>query len=262
MGPDGALYVAFENGELQGAPNFRDQYLVVRSTNGGTTFAGPVQAVGPIFDGVNDYPINVDGRQTLTNSQFRLNSVGNLAADPTSGPSTSTTRLYIAFSDNRNGNLTGSFTTVTTNTDVFIVRSDDGGTTWTSVLTGLKAENDQFYPWAAVDSTGVLKVRFADRRYDLANVKYGQTLATSSNLGISFAATEADTGLSNPNDSRWFTNGGTTNGKATFIGDYDGLAIGSDGVAHPIWTDMRTTAFSTVPPGRGHKTQDAVTAAK
>jgi hypothetical protein len=259
VGPDGTLYVAFENGELEGAPEFRSEYLVVRSTDGGNTFQGPFQAVGPIFDGTNDYPINVIGRQTLTNGQFRVNSAGNLAVDPASGPDVATTKLYIAFSDNRNGTLTGNFETVQTNADVFVVVSSDGGTTWNSpnpVLTGTASQNDQFYPWAAVSSAGVLKVRFGDRSYDPANVQYGQTLASSLN-GTTFTAARIDTGLSNPNDSRFlFTNGG----KATFIGDYDGLDIGSDGMSHAIWSDMRTSAFPNPPPGRGHNTQDAVTA--
>ncbi len=262
VGPDGTLYVAFENGELQGAPEFRDQYLVVRSTDGGQTFQGPFQAIGPLIDGVDDYAINVDGRQTLTNSQFRVNSAGNLEADLSSGAFPNT-RLYISFSDNRNGHLTGSFSTVTTNTDVFVVRSDNSGNSWTGalpVLSGTSSLNDQFYPWAAVDSTGTLKVAFSDRNYDSANVKYGETLVSSTNHGVAFSARRVDTGLSNPNDSRFFTNGGTTNGKATFLGDYNGLDIGPNGVAHPIWTDMRVAAFPSPPPGRGHNTQDAVTA--
>jgi len=53
----------------------------------------------------------------------------------------------------------------------------------------------------------------------------------------SFRAQRVDTGLSDPNHARWFSGG--TNGKTTFLGDYNGLAIGGDGVAHPIWTDMR-----------------------
>ena len=264
VGGDGTLYVGFENEEhAQSLGDFRNQYLVVRSTDGGVTFSSPVSAVFPIFDGTNDYPINVNGRQTLTNSQFRVNSAGNLAADPSSGPSLSTTKLYIAFSDNRNGGLTGSFSTVTTNTDVFVVASGNGGSTWGSpvqVPGGAGSQNDQFYPWAAVDNTGVLRVDFSDRSYDPANVKYGETLATSTDHGASFTSFRVDTGLSNPNDSRWFTNGGTTNGKATFLGDYNGLAIGSDGVSHLAWTDMRVVAFPNPPPGRGHNTQDAVIA--
>ena len=269
VGPDGTVYAAFENDAFQGASTgFRDQYLVVSSSNGGVTFGNPSQAVFPIFDGGNDYPINVNGRQTLSNSQFRVNSAGNLAVDPSSGPSPSTTRLYIAFSDNREGvAICGSFctpSTVTTNTDVLVVSSANGGASWNSpvnVPSGTSSKNDLFYPWAAVASTGgVLNVAFKDRSYDTANIKYGETLATSTNGGASFTSIRVDSGLSNPNDSRWFTNGGTTGGKATFIGDYEGLAIGSNGVSHPVWTDMRTSQFPTPPPGRGHNTQDVVTA--
>jgi hypothetical protein len=261
VGPDGTVYVSFINSEFQGRPDFRDQFMVVRSTDGGSTFTSPSQAVREVFDGVNDYPINVDGRQTLTNSEFRLNSAGNLAIDLTSGPGPSSTRLYLSFSDNRNGHLTGDFRTVTTNNDVFVVRSDDGGSSWTdplSVLPAASSQNDQFYPWAAVDSSGVLRVSFMDRSYDPDNIKYGYTLSSSSDHGSTFTPVRVDTGLSNPNDSRFFTNGGQTNGKATFIGDYNGLAIGPDGVSHPIWTDMRTNAFPHPPPGRGHNTQDIV----
>ena len=268
VGPDGTLYVSYQNDEFQGPQtSFRDQYLVVRSTNGGASFSGPFQAVWPIFDGGNDYPINVDGRQTLTNSQFRVNSAGNLAVDPSSGPSQGSTVLYISFSDNRKGVATCAApctsSTVTTDTDVFVTTSSNGGSSWNSpvgVATGSTSANDQFYPWAAVGPGGVLKVAYKDRSYDSANIKYGETLATSTNGGASFSTVRVDTGLSNPNDSRWFTNGGTTNGKATFIGDYENLAIGSDGVSHPIWTDIRTSQFPTPPAGRGHNTQDAVTA--
>ncbi len=268
VGPDGTLYVSFQNDAFQGPQTgFRDQYLVVRSTNGGAGFAGPFQAVWPIFDGFNDYPFNVDGRQTLSNSQFRVNSAGNLAVDPSTGPNHSSTVLYVSFSDNRKGVAACaapcSFSTVTTDTDVFVASSSNGGTSWNSpvgVATGSASANDQFYPWAAVGPGSVLRVAYKDRSYDSANVKYGETLATSNNGGTSFTSVRVDTGLSNPNDSRWFTNGGTTNGKTTFLGDYENLAIGSDGVSHPIWTDMRTSQFPSPPPGRGHNTQDAVTA--
>jgi hypothetical protein len=29
-----------------------------------------------------------------------------------------------------------------------------------------------------------------------------------------------------------------------FVGDYMGVAVGSDGVAHPVWTDTRNPIFS------------------
>ncbi len=269
VGPDGTLYVAFENDELQGTPEFRDQYLVVVSTDGGKTFTGPFQAVGPIFDGTDEYPININGRQTLTNNAFRVNSAGNLAVDPSSGAFPNT-RLYISFSDNRNGILTGNFTTVVTKTTVLVVGSTNSGSSWTApvAVSGTATHNDQFFPWAAVDNTGVLRVAFSDKTYDTNDIQYGETLATSTNHGSSFTQTRIDTGLSNPDDSRWFTNGGATKGEATFIGDYNGLAIGSDGAAHALWTDMRTDGcapqsipcWPSPPAGRGHNSQEAITA--
>ena len=33
------------------------------------------------------------------------------------------------------------------------------------------------------------------------------------------------------------------NGFSVFMGDYMGLAVGSDGVAHPVWTDTRNPTF-------------------
>jgi hypothetical protein len=176
-----------------------------------------------------------------------------MTVDLTSGPASSSTSLYIAFSDNRNG------TVASTDTDIVVIKSTDGGTSWNAPVV-LTSANDQFYPWATVGSDGNVRVAFSDRSYDPSNIQYGETLASSFDGGTSFSSLRVDTGLSNPNDSRFVTNGGTTNGKATFIGDYNGLDIGSDLVLHPAWTDMRTSAYPNPPPGAGHKTQDAVTA--
>jgi hypothetical protein len=31
---------------------------------------------------------------------------------------------------------------------------------------------------------------------------------------------------------------------STFFGDYSGLAVGSDGIAHPVWVDSRNPSFA------------------
>ncbi len=64
-----------------------------------------------------------------------------------------------------------------------------------------------------------------------------------------------DSGLSDPNHARWFA--GATGGKTIFLGDYNGLAVGADGVAHPMWTDMRRSV--TIKGISGH-TEDVFTA--
>jgi hypothetical protein len=261
VGGDGTVYVAFENFNTAA----ENQFLLVRSTNGGVSFSSPVQAVSTVFDDPCEYPLNLEGDQTLTNSQFRVNSYGNLAIDPSSTSNASTT-LYYVFSDNRHGTypstcVQAQFGNATTNTDVFIVKSTDGGRTWsgvTAVATGAASNNDQFYPWAAVGPTGALYIRYADRHYDANNVRYGETLATSTDGGATFALSRLDTALSNPNDSVWFVTSQAP-GKTLFLGDYDGLAVGSDDVPHPIWTDMRHTILTNPPPPFGHKNEDIMT---
>jgi hypothetical protein len=223
VGPDGTIYVAFENDQAVNDGQFRNQYLVVKSTDGGATWSTPVRASDVLSDGASDYPINVRGRQTLSNSQFRVNSAGNLAIDPATGA------LFVTWSDNRNG------TASSTNTDVFVAGSNNGGATWSAPAAVSSAVNDQFYPWAAVAPDGTLEVVYFDRSYDSANSRYGVTLAKLTAGANVFTRQRVDTGLSDPNHARWFA----VNGETTFLGDYNGLAITSDGVAHPFWTDMR-----------------------
>src|SRR5207247_2206978 len=42
VAPDGTVFVAFENGQAVNDGNLRNQYLVVRSTDGGATWSAPV----------------------------------------------------------------------------------------------------------------------------------------------------------------------------------------------------------------------------
>jgi hypothetical protein len=183
----GYLYVSFENFNT---PD-ENQYLLVRSRDGGQTFEGPF-LITPDYD-VN-YPTSgaarpdcaargqQNGRRVLTNSCFRVNARGAIAVDPRDGGFADD--LYVVISDNRNG------TRVSTNTDVFLFKSTDGGTTWrgptrvnddpssqpanracprtgagacpTDVHTG----NDQFYPWIAMSDRGDLVAVWQDRRLD------------------------------------------------------------------------------------------------
>ncbi len=225
VAPDGTIFVAFENDQAINDGQFRDQYLVVKSTDGGVTWSAPTRASDILRDGVSDYPVNVNGRQTLSNSQFRVNSAGNLAVDAVTGA------LHVVWSDNRAG------TADATNTNVFMTRSTDGGDTWLSPVAIRKARGDQFFPWAAVAPDGTLNVMFMDRSYDPANSKYGITVARVAPGSRNVSAQRVDTGLSDPNHARWFA--ASTGGQTTFLGDYNGLAVAGDGTAHPVWTDMR-----------------------
>jgi hypothetical protein len=183
----GHLYVAFENFDTED----ENQWLVVRSMDGGATFQGPF-FVTSAYD--NNLVLRTDcinrgaNRVSLTNSCFRIPYTGNIVADKRGGAFADD--LYLVMEDNRNG------TRVSTNTDVFFFKSLDGGTTWigptrinndastspanrdcgrnppgpepmqppcpTDVHTG----NDQFWPWVDVNERGHLNIAFKDRRLD------------------------------------------------------------------------------------------------
>ena len=229
VGPDGTVYVAFENEQneaLWGPGNFFvSQYLLVKSIDGGATWSSPTFVVG-LVDGTADYPTNVSGRQTLTGYQLRVNSAGNIVASPTDGT------LYLVFSDNRNG------TQDSTNTDVFLMVSSNGGMTWNGPIQVDSAAGDQWFPWVDVNPTdGTIGILYNDRGGSngaLYNVSIAEGTPGS------LVKTVVSTAPSHPTQSRYFRAqvAGCEN-CATFHGDYIGLSYGSDGTANMVWTDMR-----------------------
>jgi hypothetical protein len=249
---DGSIYVAFLN--TADLTTGRDQYLVVKVDPAtGQRIAGPFQVAG-MFDGFNDYPINVDGRQTYQDSQFRTWAAGNIAADPTNA-----NHLAVIWSDMRNSVLPAPADPylAVTNSDVVVSQSFDGGATWSAPV-ALAFPGDQFMPWGAYDSSGGLRIGYFDRSYDPDNHKYGYSLATETSPGsLSFTAAQLTTVLSDPTQGdRWFA-GRTPNPSfphpTTFLGDYSGIAASGAGTV-ALWTDMRLlTTYAT----RTGTTEDA-----
>lgn len=239
VAPNGRVYVSFENFNTPA----ENQLMVVSSGDGGTTFSPPVRAE-TIFD-IN-LPENVDGRSTLTGCQLRWNASPAIAADP-SDPTGKT--VYVSWADNRNGSAKA------TNTDVLLARSADGGQTW-RVFTIDNARNDQFYPWVAVAPNGRVDVGYMDRSYSSGQkvCQYGFTLTrlTFDSRGriASKTLSRIDTGLSEPGHSRWFS--ARTDGNATFIGDYNNVAVGPDGSTWSDWTDQRALVADPPSPTRTH----------
>jgi hypothetical protein len=198
----GVLGVAFENFNTP----HENQYLFVRSRDGGNTFEGPF-FVTPVFDvnfpragaagGRPDCTARGQqgGRIVYTNSCFRSNAGGNVVFDKRGGEFADD--LYLVMSDNRNG------TRASSNADIFLFKSMDGGTSWigpTRVNTDRSVAapdrdcppvidtdpdtpgvqpgpnpdcpataefgNDQWWPWVDINDKGHLNVAFKDRRLD------------------------------------------------------------------------------------------------
>lgn len=241
VAPGGRTYVSFENFNTPA----ENQVLVVRSDNGGAAWSSPVKAAD-VFD-IN-YPQNVDRRDTLTGCQLRYSAVANSAADPSDVTGNT---VYVAIADNRNGTVIPdpdnpddpSKATYITNTDVFLAKSTDGGATWSLVQVDT-AVNDQFYPWVAVGNDGVVSVGYMDRVYgnpadpaDQSVCKYGFSLTRLDSTGAILLKQRVDTGISHADESRWFST--PTNPNTRFVGDYNGVAVGSDGTIWSLWTDHR-----------------------
>ncbi len=258
VAPNGDIFVVFINDQKIGDGQFRDQFLVVKSTNGGVTWSAPVAATPLINDGVSDYPLNSDGRQTLTGCAFRVNPAGALAV---SSATANSGQLYYVFTENTNPGLT-----TTTQTDIMVVTSTDGGANWSSPVTVNSSNKDQVYPWAAVGADGKLRVGYVDRNRTGPTGQscvYGYTLSTATNLAATaFTHETMETALSIASDSRFFRVS-SANHNTRFIGDYTNIATTGTAVTGTtvwgVWTDMRQTITLF---GSTGKDQDAVAAKK
>jgi hypothetical protein len=234
VGPDGTLYVSFANGQNEAiwepGEQFDDQIIVVSSKDGGATWSQPVMAAS-LEDGSRDYPINVDGRQTITGLQLRLGQNTSGVAGLTPGT------MYVVWSDNRNG-VHDSDTPVT-NSDVFMASSSDYGKTWTGPTAVSNAPSDQWQAWMDVNpATAKLGVVYFDRSANNPAL-YNTTLATVP-LGGPITHSRVSTKASNPFQSLYFQAGVPGCVRCSvFNGDYNGIAFGSDGSANMTWTDMR-----------------------
>ncbi len=245
----GELFIAYESAVCQSLacdqPTDHDAVIIASSKDGGRTFSNQEVA----FD--FDFPFNPDvGRDTLTGENFRINSFPQLTIDPV------TNALYAAWSDDRNGAYDTGGNSIKTNGDVFVVGSQDGKH-WSRTV-GLGSAADEVYPAIAAYG-GTVAVSFYTRAYDPNSV----------GLDFAYVAGESEdilehggrmhrvtTQTSNPQIQ--FVGVGAVTGnvlQGVFIGDYTAVALGSDRVLHPCWTDFRGNPGVTAP------NQDAYTGA-
>ncbi len=131
--------------------------------------------------------------------------------------------IYINWSDQRNGS---------NNTDIFFIKSVDGGNTWGDVI---KVNNDnterhQFFTWMSVDPvSGNIYIVFYDRR----NTTLEETevyLARSTDGGDTFENIKISESSFIPN-------------RSIFFGDYINISA-YNGIVRPIWMRMDDNKLS------------------
>ncbi|MCF6213097.1 MAG: glycoside hydrolase [Flavobacteriaceae bacterium] len=202
VGPNGAIYVAW---------SYDNKIYFDKSTDGGLTWLDKDIVATDQPGGWN----------------FDLPGLNRTNGMPVTGVDISENKykgtVYINFSDQRNG---------TDNTDVFIVKSDDKGITWSKPI---KVNQDttkthQFLTWMSVDpKTGYLYIVYYDRSKYTNNFT-DVVLAVSTDGGANFSNTTISESPFEPNTQ-------------LFFGDY--LNISSfNGVVRPVWTRIDKDTLS------------------
>ena len=260
VAPDGTVYI-FWDGSTRLAST--DSIYMVKSTDGGVTWSAP-SAVAPLQD-----------IGTLKDTRFRVNSYPAVAAGPDGSlytTWTSSTKDTATTYDSSSFCASAAAEPVGCHAQAVYSKSSDGGATWSapeavpgttatrlpvgyggSVRKTLSAPAavpaDSVFPAVSVSSTG--NVYFSTYLADVVSpwqtcAKYdpngsvnclapGPYINNSKlNYIVSKLGGATKVATTAPINTRYQFRGG-------FIGDYTDLAVGSDDVAHPLWTDTNNT---------------------
>jgi hypothetical protein len=258
VGPDGTVYV-FWDGATRLAT--LDSIWMVKSSDGGVSWSKPV-AVSQLVDII-----------PVSDTAFRVNSFPAAAIDATTG---TLYAIWASLTSNSSGGLCPSVTNTGCHAASFYSTSTDGGATWSTAalaFPALDGQNriaigypvtqpdnsqlnapsarrvDTFFPAVAASPSG----RVYMSAYAADVVSPWQTCQTPDsptavgrinclalgpyidNARLDYVVRDLSTSTTNlvtthPINSRNGFGG-------TFFGDYTDMAVGSDNIAHPFWTD-------------------------
>lgn len=275
-GPDGALYVIYDNfnpAEVNANDNHY-QVLLSKSTDGGVTFHAPV-----LVANYNDFPdcaIYQNGQNpgetclpekgTTTHSAFLTTNYPVGAIDPVNGSIVITFGSYIsAFSNPANGctpqgfsvnarNLyTGVKTVGACSNKILESISTNGGASFNGDITDPtkmpvvsaapgQQHTDQWWQWEDFTKDGKLAVSYYDRQYgnDETSGSFDYSLSGSRDLQNFAVRRVTSSSMPLPNQFP------DSQGNGIFLGDYTGLVVvGNE--AHPMWTDTRSASLTLCP---------------
>jgi Secretion system C-terminal sorting domain len=184
-----------------------------RSLDGGETWLPVEKKIADIGGG---WSYNISGI-------MRCNGLPITVCDTSKGPNRGT--IYVNWSDQKNGS---------TNTDIWLVKSRDGGKTWTlpTKVNNDNSNRQQFMTWMAIDqANGNLWFSFYDRR-NYTDDSTDFYMASSKDGGESFQNFKVSEKPFKPN-------------AGAFFGDYTNIAVANN-VVRPIWTTMNPEGRKTV----------------
>lgn len=223
--PAGRVLVTFEADPVSvqttdcPSSGFPERTVVAVSGDGGRHFHPSVVQVScapgtlvPVSD-----PVLGLALASYTGAVYRLPPNTNTVADPRTGQLT---------------NAVGTQDPITGIQGVRISISADHGQTWNAggtVPGGIPGENRQ-YPRLAVGANGHLSLVYLSQ---LPGGVLSTSHSSSSDRGRTWGAAKVISSQVAVDGSPFWLG---------FIGDYIGNAVGSDGIAHPVWTDLRNQA--------------------
>jgi hypothetical protein len=275
-GSDGTLYVHFLNyqneGEWEGSFDFDAQIMVVKSTDGGATWSAPVQ-VAQLEDGLRDMPWSVIGRQTVWGHQIRWAPAGNISVDPNDPDN-----VAVVWSDRGGPNAAGTEACIDdiigvapnydpcnagpgSDTNVYLSESTDGGETWSDrTLVDAAGGAQQWFPWVDHMPDGTLAIAWDEDTSDAPADTFRHVLWVEGDgkeaLGPAEHIDVSVTHWAGQYTTAWpaicgpagYSDGSIADAEGkdcnVFHGDYTGLAVGSDGAIHVVWTGLNRPATS------------------
>lgn len=208
---EGAVPCTGPNGEIYVSWAIDEKIVFNKSTDGGITWL-PEETFVTSQPGGWDFGVA---------GIYRANGFPVTTCDLSDGPNRGT--IYINWSDQRNG---------ATDTDIFMIKSTDGGDTWSEV----KRVNDdpsgkqQFFTWMTIDqTTGYLYFVFYDRR-NYTTVQTDVFMAKSTDGGETFENFKISATPFTPSAS-------------VFFGDYTNITAANNKV-RPIWARLDNNSLS------------------
>jgi PKD repeat protein len=215
-GPGGEVYAIWA--VYDSWPSDESAIGFAKSTNGGVSYASATRIIS-----------NIRGiRTTETSKNQRVNSFPSMAVDISGGPHNG--NIYIVWTNiGVPGTNTGS------DIDVYLIRSTDGGSSWSSPIRVNQDPSGQgkqhYFPWITCDkSTGELSVIFYDDR-NVSSTQCEVFVASSLDAGNSWEDFKVSDVAFTPTPIPGLAGG--------YMGDYLGISALNRRV-YPTWTDNRS----------------------
>ncbi len=203
---EGAVPAVGPNGEVYVAWSYKDNIYFDRSLDQGKTWLDKDIVAA---SGIIGWAVNIPGIN-------RCNGMPITRVDLSNGPNRGT--IYINWSDQRNGE---------TDTDIWLIKSTDGGNTWTAPkrVNDDDSQRHQFFTWMDVDPvTGHVYIVFYDRREHKGD-KTDVYMAYSKDGGDTFTNVKISKSPFKPTSD-------------VFFGDYNNISA-YKGRVRPIWTRLK-----------------------